>query len=712
MKYLYNRLLIGAILISSLGMWSCGNDFLYEENTTAYTTQYFETEEGLTALAASLYGNIRWHFGYEWAYGITLYGTDEFTNGADLTSEPWNTYDNRLNPSNATVETGAANKNCPPVDGLWNQMYFGISSANLVIANGSKISNEDIRNKCMGEAYFLRGYNYYRLFAQYGGVVLQTEPVQGVVRNFERSSAEETLAQIVSDFENAYNLLPTNNWRGVGTWTKYAAAHFWAKALLFRVSERNDDWNSSYKDADLNKIIQLADEVISARPLASDYWDLYARWTGVDNANENLPEILMSAQHNADASTRGRFGNRTHSYFTPQFNTFSGGWVSRGAHIGGQDFQRCRPTEYNYSTYDNVNDARLWKSFRTTYGVNNIMDNNLNQTFGENAVELGDQGIIFILNKKDDSRFDGEPYGKFGRAAAGGKFINPETDKWVPNAFPLYLEGEYVLPNYNSNGDANKSNVFCGLNKTQDGTRTAEGGDAYRDVTMARTGETYLVKAEAQVRQGKYQDAISTINTLRARAEWKSGEDRELYVDGSVAFPLSNSLYSTSTNFSKNGKTDNYVNWFGNSHPGYDNGDLKDAAGNVYTTRNTYYLSTGIAKTTAASSLQISSFTNLPEEDESILSDLGVSGDYDRMLNFIFNERTRELNGEWNRWDELSRTKLLLKRTKAFNAEAATNIKDKHILRPIPQTFIDGLTQDDGSPLTDEQKASFQNPGW
>lgn len=42
---------------------------------------------------------------------------------------------------------------------------------------------------------------------------------------------------------------------------------------------------------------------------------------------------------------------------------------------------------------------------------------------------------------------------------------------------------------------------------------------------MARTGETYLIKAEAQVRSGNFQDAISTINQLRARAEWKNGED-------------------------------------------------------------------------------------------------------------------------------------------------------------------------------------------
>ena len=47
---------------------------------------------------------------------------------------------------------------------------------------------------------------------------------------------------------------------------------------------------------------------------------------------------------------------------------------------------------------------------------------------------------------------------------------------------------------------ANRSNMFCGINKTADGSRTGEKGDAHRDVTMARVGETYLVKAECQVR--------------------------------------------------------------------------------------------------------------------------------------------------------------------------------------------------------------------
>ena len=207
MKYI-NKITncVVAVLIAA-GSTSCTDSFLEENGGHLLSEDLLKTEEGALSMAAGLYGNIRWHFGYEWAYGITLYGCDEFTNGADLTSEPWNTYDNRLQPLDCTPAIGAANKNCPPVSGLWNQMYYGISTANLVIARAEQVKDETSRKSAMGEAYFLRGYNYYRLFAQYGGVVLQTEPASGVSKNYTRASEEETLNLVISDFENAYNNL-------------------------------------------------------------------------------------------------------------------------------------------------------------------------------------------------------------------------------------------------------------------------------------------------------------------------------------------------------------------------------------------------------------------------------------------------------------------------------------------------------------------------
>ena len=714
MRYISKTLVCGALsMLALLGTTSCGKDFLKEDAGHLYTDALLEEESGALQMAAGLYANLRWHFGYEWAYGITLYGCDEFTNGADLTSEPWNTYDSRLNPLDCTPALGAANKNCPAVSALWDEMYYGISTANLVIAKAVNVTNEDSRNKALGEAYFLRGYNYYRLFCQYGGVVLQLEPADGTIKkDYARATEDEVLTQIISDLENAYKMLPKNKWRGNGTWTRYTAAHFLAKALLYRQSERCASWAGSYdKNADLNRAISLCDEVIQACPLAADYWDLYARWTGVDCKNEGLSEILMAAEHNADATTQGRFGNRTYNYFDPQFSNFSGGWVQRGQYIGGMDFQRCRPTEYTYSVFDNVNDARMWKTFKTVYGLNHaaatrekaVADNGIK---AEQMPAIGDEGIIFILNNKNDKRDLEANYGTFGRGGVAHSFVNPLTGKWVPNAFPAFLKGTYVMYNYGVSGNTATSNVFCGINKTADGTRTAEKGDAHRDVIMARSGETYLVKAECQVRLGDYQGAISTINVLRARGQWKKDEDRSYYTDGSMAFLKADggdndNSTATATSVKKN----------------------KDFAGNTLTNtqayyasmthKNTYYLSTGIAETTEPSDLQIKSYTKLPEEDEAILKTIGATSDYDRMLNFVFNERTRELLGEWDRWDELARAGLLITRAKAFNPEARANITaNKHEYRPIPQKFIDTLQHEDGTNLSDAEKKAWQNPGY
>lgn len=636
--------------VFTVGVSSCSDDFLKEDLTTAFSTQHFEGEEGLNDLAISLYGNIRYHFAYEWAYGFTNYGTDEFSSGTDLTSEMWNTYDSRLAP----YVTGAANKNYPSPDHLWDQMYFGINSANIIIANESVFEDETLKEQCLGEAYFLRGYNYLRLVQQYGPVVLRLTPSNSVERNFARSSVEDCVASLVSDLEKAYDLLPVEEFRGKGTFTKPLAAHMLAKALLFRNSERNSDWNASYKDADLDEIITLADFVIAERPLAPDYRDLW-NWTGVDCEAEMLPEILMAAQFNDDASTAGRFRNRTYCYFPAQYSNLP--MMTRTV-AGGLDFQRLRTTEYGLNVFDKENDSRFWKSFKTKYRVNNAAPDN------EHGIVNGDLGIIYIVNEEDDARFDVSQMG-----TGSYTFVDEETGRVVPNAYVAYSGGEWVAQTWGNNR-------YVPLSKYEDGSRTAVKADGQRDGVLARTGETYLIKAEALVRKGSYQEAIDVINELRGRAAYTSGEDRAWHTDGSQAA----------------------------------NGGL-DEPFDAYTNRNSYYESLNIPETTAASSLEISSYTELPAEDEAILSAVGASGDYERMLHFVLNERSRELYGEFLRWEDLARTETLVVRAQAFNPEA-DGVKAHHILRPIPQSFIDGVLNEDGSNLSDEQAQALQNPGY
>lgn len=74
-------------------------------------------------------------------------------------------------------------------------------------------------------------------------------------------------------------------------------------------------------------------------------------------------------------------------------------------------------------------------------------------------------------------------------------------------------------------------------------------------------------------------------------------------------------------------------------------------------------------------------------------------------LDFILDERTRELCGETWRWIDLVRTGKLLERVKLYNLKGVKNIVEKHVLRPIPQAQIDFLSDP-------AQKASYQNTGY
>lgn len=73
-------------------------------------------------------------------------------------------------------------------------------------------------------------------------------------------------------------------------------------------------------------------------------------------------------------------------------------------------------------------------------------------------------------------------------------------------------------------------------------------------------------------------------------------------------------------------------------------------------------------------------------------------------MDFLMEESARELTGEQFRWLDLKRWGVLIERVKLHNAQAAPNIKDFHVLRPIPQNQIDRA---EGGP------SGFpQNPGY
>lgn len=76
----------------------------------------------------------------------------------------------------------------------------------------------------------------------------------------------------------------------------------------------------------------------------------------------------------------------------------------------------------------------------------------------------------------------------------------------------------------------------------------------------------------------------------------------------------------------------------------------------------------------------------------------------DVTLDYILEERTRELLVEHTRWADLARTGTLLERVKKYDeAFAKDNIQEKHMLRPIPREQIDRIVEGEKYP---------QNTGW
>ena len=636
------------MLISALVLsTSCSDDFLDEKLTTAYTKDYYKTEAGIQALAVGTYYQ---SFALEFALEVPLTATQSGTDEFHAGGDPSNHIWNSY-ASGLNSFVTVSNANTVAANTNWDNLYVAIGNANQLIESATAIvsNNDAIKKRALGEGYFLRAFNYLKLVSQYGGVPLKLDLSTTVEVEFKRATAEEVFTQIIADFTQAYDLL--DNAGGSAKITKDAAAHYLAKAYLSRASEINDSWNSATKTADLQKVVTLSDEVIAHHPLAPNYVDLW-NFTAPDGANEKLSEIILAGQFNSSQLNTG--SNWQHLYFLSTYDQLPE--MKRNL-AGGRPFSRLAPTYFTYDVFDKVNDSRFWKSFQTKSIVNN-------KSTGSDYVN-GDLGIIYIMNAPSDTRF---------AKTKNTNFLIPGAVKKIPSVYV-----QYAADNVGLMADVR----FPSLSKYMDGSRidlTSQRGS--RDIILARSADTYLIAAEAKVRLAKqgaatFADALPYINAVRNRGAYKAGENRAAYADGSAAWT---------------------------------------AAGQAgipisYIPQNSYYESNNIAATTAATNLNITSISALPAEDMAVITKLGYGSDYDRMLCLVLNERTRELCGEFHRWQDLSRTKTLVARAKAYNIEAALNVQDFHVLRPIPQTFLDGIYAN-GRPLTAAEKDAMQNPGY
>ena len=660
MKHLSKKIcwvVFGSCLIT---IASC-KKFIKEEQVTVLLEEYYKTEAGLEDLVKSAYAPLQWRFSGEQSYGMHNFGTDEFREGDQFNNVRYNDYDANLNSNDAFVNE------------LWTNNYAGIRRCNQGIELISKFNDpaakvlltqaqKDLR---IAELKALRGLYYFQMVQQFGGVpLILTTPTEPQYE-FPRASVAQVYDQIVQDFRSAGPILP---WQYPGAdrgrATRAMAYHFLAKAYLTRGSAVSDV--RGQKPTDMDSVIFFSNEVItkSGHALEANYASLfdaaYPDGRVPAPGETGTPPTGSKAKIDANNASNeiiyaAQFSSNLSLATATNNQTHLFYPSAYDAGIPGmvrdffnqRPFRRLRPTDYTIDIFDKVNDSRFFKSFQTVFYRNVASNTGITNVF--TAADAPNAGLV------------GKPRVGLGDTAAL-YIVNP-IDRPLLTSDLAAMRYNVVFARYKQStpGGAISTdytgNKYLSLLKFSDPIRLTTTNNEARGIrngTFARLADTYLMIAEAYGRKGDYTNALVYVNALRRRAAYKAGEERTSQIWRFLGGP--NTLLNTEAN-------------------------------NVAT--------------------QTLFTTNAPSE----LYPANVTSTPARFIHFILNERTRELCGEFYRWEDLVRTETLFDRTRLLNPDVSGSFAPFHKLRPIP--LLQMITQtSNGKPMTPADMSAYQNPGY
>jgi len=510
---------------------------LTEHPVTGITSAYYNTPAGFEAAVNAMYQPMRNWLPLERGATMTVFGTDEYTKGADGSYKFFNDYTAQLNGDVDFIRD------------TWYEFYKGINTANTVIAAApTSTVAEPVKATRIGEAKFLRALYYFWLVRTYGDIPIYTEPNVTVNTETNREPTAKVYDLIVQDLLDAEAVLPDKAAQ-FGRADKPAAQHLLGEVYLTRAGTSNTSPDLALAEAELTAV--ATNPRFKLLPSYRDLWRI---------DNENNSEVVFSIQFTADPLTTGS-GNKLHLYWTSAYDLEPG--MLRDI-ANDRPFRRWRQTKWLLGLWDRTKDSR-YEAMHKVVWISNNPNNIPKDGAGNPKFTVGDTAVYM----------------------PGLPTIPPEMR--AATRYKLYGEDEYT--------DA----MFPTLNKYLDPTRTSTNQEeGQRDHPIFRLANTYLMLAEAQIRQGKVDEGLVWLNMIRTRAA-KPGQEAAMQV-------------------------------------------------------------------TAA--------------------DLTTSTSGPDPIDFILDERARELTGETTRWFDLTRTGRLVSRVKLWNPAAAANIQDFHTLRPLPNVEI------------------------
>ncbi|MBD2722996.1 RagB/SusD family nutrient uptake outer membrane protein [Hymenobacter armeniacus] len=331
---IFHKYAWGALL--GLGLLSgCGEKFLDEApNDQVTDANFYKSEQDAILAVNAVYSEL----GKGGQYNYALWGIGDI--GSDIS------YTGGGGGGDGIEQQQLDNFNIPStnpiINRLWGGCYIGIGRANIVLQKVPGIAgmNPAIKNRCLGEAEFLRAKYYFDLVRAYGDVPLLTvPPLTPAEVNIPRTPAAQVYTQIVSDLTDAITKLPTTySGDDIGRVTKGAAQGLLAKVYLTQ--------------GNLPAAAQQAKAVIDSGvySLFPNYGDIFK--IANDNGRESLFEVqYVSGRNEYTFDGLGFVGNE---FFGPRGQSIvpQGGY---GFNIPENDFVA------GYETGDLRRDVTIWK---------------------------------------------------------------------------------------------------------------------------------------------------------------------------------------------------------------------------------------------------------------------------------------------------------------------------------------------------------------
>ena len=290
-----------AAFLLSLGLLTgCGEKFLAEAPVDQITdVNFYQTQQDAIQATTAAYSELTKEGQYNaamWAFDIMA---DNSVSGGD--------------DGNDAIEYKQMEAFSIPstnfvVNRLWGGSFIGVQRANLVLLKVPGIAGMDaaIKNRCLGEAQFLRAKYYFDLVRVYGDVPLFTAPPSTPAEvNIPRTPVAQVYAQIEKDLIAAIGNLPVSySGADLGRATKWAATGLLAKVYITEGKK--------------------AEAAVQARAVISGsgktMWANYADNFKEANKNKNDKESLFEVQYvnGRNQYDRNSVGSAMNEFFGPR----------------------------------------------------------------------------------------------------------------------------------------------------------------------------------------------------------------------------------------------------------------------------------------------------------------------------------------------------------------------------------------------------------